>query len=100
LVKTVRPISAVVPFDTRAEHSPVARRDRDSAASALIIISGGKMISSTTSAARCLAYGLGGRDASSSSDDETIAAMRTKLAADGFRFDNLIEAIVNQPKVS
>jgi hypothetical protein len=43
-----------------------------------------------------LAYGLG--RTLLISDDETISAMHDKLAADGLRFDNLIEAIVTSPQ--
>jgi mono/diheme cytochrome c family protein len=45
---------------------------------------------------RILAYGLG--RTLLISDDETVAAMRNKLAADGYRFDNLIEVIVTSPQ--
>jgi Protein of unknown function (DUF1592)/Protein of unknown function (DUF1588)/Protein of unknown function (DUF1585) len=43
-----------------------------------------------------LAYGLG--RTLLISDDETISAMRNKLATDGYRFDNLIEVIVTSPQ--
>ncbi len=43
-----------------------------------------------------LAYGLG--RTLLISDDETIRAMRDRLAADGYRFDNLIEVIVTSPQ--
>jgi hypothetical protein len=43
-----------------------------------------------------LAFGLG--RTLLISDDETISAMRDKLAADGYRFDNLIEAVVTSPQ--
>jgi hypothetical protein len=32
------------------------------------------------------------------SDDSTIQNMRTRLAADGFHFDSLIEAVVTSPQ--
>ncbi|MDB5289865.1 MAG: Protein of unknown function (DUF1587)/Protein of unknown function (DUF1592)/Protein of unknown, partial [Phycisphaerales bacterium] len=43
-----------------------------------------------------LAYGLG--RTLLISDDETISAMRNKLATDGYRFDNLIDVIVASPQ--
>ncbi|HWE97691.1 MAG TPA: DUF1585 domain-containing protein, partial [Tepidisphaeraceae bacterium] len=43
-----------------------------------------------------LAYGLG--RTLLISDDETVAVMRDKLSADGYRFDNLIEVIVTSPQ--
>ena len=43
-----------------------------------------------------LAYGLG--RTLLISDDETIRTMRDRLAADGYRFDNLIEVIVTSPQ--
>jgi hypothetical protein len=43
-----------------------------------------------------LAYGLG--RTLRLSDEETIAGMKTKLAANGYRFDNLVECIVISPQ--
>ena len=43
-----------------------------------------------------LSYGLG--RTLLISDDETLGNMRAKLAADGYRFDNLIECIVTSPQ--
>jgi hypothetical protein len=45
---------------------------------------------------KLLAYGLG--RTLLPSDDDTLAAMRSKLATDGYRFGNMIEAIVTSPQ--
>jgi hypothetical protein len=45
---------------------------------------------------KLLAYGLG--RTLLPSDDETVAQMRTKLAADGYRFGSLVESIVTSPQ--
>jgi hypothetical protein len=45
---------------------------------------------------KLLAYGLG--RTLMPSDDETVGAMRAKLAANGYRFDGLVEVIVTSPQ--
>jgi hypothetical protein len=45
---------------------------------------------------KLLAYALG--RTLMPSDDETVAAMRAKLAASGYRFDGLLEVIVTSPQ--